>query len=285
MQEVTSRFRIFPIWNARFRFPSMWKKQPPPCSCPTATSPPPPSDCALRQTDSNESSENPRASSDNKSVSPPPASRTTNPGRPQARSRRRRAALDHDFETLPLSCRFPLPLEDPLALELSRRFPVEPLASKPSPHFCRRTPPRTGRWQQRMLQITKQHRIGEHPVHRTAPNARNSAVKPSYDFIPLDGEKQRHPIVRRIQDRWIAPGQPPQSLAIHPEVLGSLEDIAEMPAQSPRRLLVAQMRSDAGRFENIVISDQPAQTAWASIWARAASAARNPAHHKGRQWL
>ena len=52
--------------------------------------------------------------------------------------------------------------------------------------------------------------------------------------------------MRRIQNRWIAPGQPPQILAIHAEFLRSLNDVAEMPAQSPRRSLVAQMRKRCG---------------------------------------
>ncbi len=180
---------------------------------------------------------------------PPPApSRPPNPGGPQtaALGLRRPGDVDNNLPrlslpsaivldlTLPLASKlrrhFPRPLEDPLALDLSRRFPLEPLASKPSPRFRRRTPPRTGRWQQRMLQITKQPRIGEHPVHRAPPNAGGLAVKSPYDLVPPDGGKQSLALMRSVQDRRIAPDQPPQMLRIHTEILGRLFDSAETPA-------------------------------------------------------
>ena len=42
-------------------------------------------------------------------------------------------------------------LKSPLASKLSRRFPLEPLSSKPTPRFLRRTRLATRRWSQRML--------------------------------------------------------------------------------------------------------------------------------------
>ncbi len=74
---------------------------------------------------------------------------------------------------LPLPLTLTLHLNSPLALELSRRFPLEPLASKPSPRFFRPTRPSAGSRSQQserrmMLQRrTKQPRVGSHPVHRT----------------------------------------------------------------------------------------------------------------------
>jgi hypothetical protein len=90
--------------------------------------------------------------------------------------------------------------------------------------------------------MTKQRRVGAHPINRTAPFARNSAVKPPYNFVPLDDDKQFHPLMRRTQNRWIAPAQTPQSLPIHTEFLGSLDDVAEVLAQSTSGSLVAKMR-------------------------------------------
>jgi hypothetical protein len=48
--------------------------------------------------------------------------------------------------------------------------------------------------------------------------------------------------MRRVQNRRIVPGQPSQILAINAEFLGSLGDVAEMPAQRPSRSLIANMR-------------------------------------------
>ena len=94
--------------------------------------------------------------------------------------------------------------------------------------------------------MTKQHRIRGHPINRTPPNARNPAVKPAYNFVPLDDDKKLHPLVRRLQDRRIAPGQPAKVLPTHAEILRSLNDVAEMLAQSAGRGLVAQMRKRCG---------------------------------------
>jgi hypothetical protein len=82
----------------------------------------------------------------------------------------------------------------------------------------------------------------QHPINRTLPNARTLAVKPTRRLPPHTVDKHPHPFVRRIQNRRIAPRQPPQIPAIHVEILRSLNDVAEMLAESPRRLLVAQMR-------------------------------------------
>ncbi len=97
-----------------------------------------------------------------------------------------------------------------------------------------------------MIQIAKQRRIGGHPVHRTPTNASNLARKPADNFVPLDEDKQTHPLMRCIQDRWIAPGQPSQILPIHAEFLRSLNDVAEVLTQSARRSLVAKMRKRCG---------------------------------------
>jgi hypothetical protein len=48
--------------------------------------------------------------------------------------------------------------------------------------------------------------------------------------------------MRRIQDRWIAPGQTTQIPTIHAEILRSLSNVAEIPTQGARRSLVGQMR-------------------------------------------
>ena len=180
--------------------------------------------------------------------------------RPQARSRRgrrrRRAALDHDFDPLPLSRSFPLPLSRSFPLPLdsssaaasrSSRSRASRASSASSTAPERRGPRRTRRRRQQRrtaerARSTKQRRIGDHPINRTPPNARNPAVKPTHNFVPLDEDKQTHPLMRRIQDRRIAPGQPPQILAIHAEFLRSLNDVAEVLAQSARRSLVAKMR-------------------------------------------
>jgi hypothetical protein len=203
----------------------------------------------------------------------PPTRRTADVRRPQARSWRgyERRALDRDFNSLPFSPaitlelnsplplplasklrrRFPFPLEDPLALDLSRRFPLEPLASKASPRLRRRTRSETGRWSQKLerrilQQITKQRRVGGHPVHRAPANARNRTHEPAHDLVPPNGENQTPALIRRIQDRRVAPDQPSQILAINAEFRGSLGDIAKMPAQRASRPLVGQMRQRYG---------------------------------------
>jgi hypothetical protein len=105
-----------------------------------------------------------------------------------------------------------------------------------------------------MLQIAKQPRIGEHPVHRTPTNAGGVAHKPAHNFIPPEEGKQTHPLMRRVQNSRIAPDQPSQMLWIHAEILSSLFDGAKLPAQRPRRLLVAHMRQRAmaGRLFELV---------------------------------
>ena len=90
--------------------------------------------------------------------------------------------------------------------------------------------------------MTEQRRILAHPINRTAPNARNPAVKPTYDFVPLDDDKQLHPLVCCIKYSRICPRQPPQILPIHAELLRSPNDVAEVLTQSASRSLVAKMR-------------------------------------------
>ena len=58
---------------------------------------------------------------------------------------------------------------------------------------------------------------------------------------PTYGRQQLLPLGRRIQNARIVPSQTPQILAIHAEILRSLGDVAEAPAQSARRSLVAEM--------------------------------------------
>ena len=108
---------------------------------------------------------------------------TTDVRRPQARSRcdgrRRRAPLDHDFGTLllagPLSRRFPLPLSRPLHVPLRRDFPLEgrtsPLSFDENIGTAGTANARRG--SQRMVEIAKQRRVGEHPINRPPPNARD----------------------------------------------------------------------------------------------------------------
>ena len=93
-----------------------------------------------------------------------------------------------------------------------------------------------------MVEIAKQPRVGEHPVHRTLTNTRNRTPEPGHNFIPPDEGKQTHPLMRRIEDRRIAPGQLPQIPVVNLEILSGPPKVAETPAQSPRRRLVAHMR-------------------------------------------
>ena len=107
----------------------------------------------------------------------------------------------------------------------------------------RTTSARRGREQRQTASkwIADRHWVRKHPISRTLPNARNPAVKPAHGLAPHMVNKQTHPLVRRFQNTRIVPGQPPQILAIHAEFLCSLNDVAEMPAQSASRSLVAQM--------------------------------------------
>ena len=139
-----------------------------------------------------------------------PASRTTDMRRPQTarlgqrQINARRSPGDNGLHSLSLSpaivLDLPLPLtltlhlNSPLALELSRRFPLEPLSSKPSPRFFRPTRPSAG---------------SPEPAERTPDDAaakdqttpgwqpsgpphagghsRCLAVKTPYDFVPPGG--------------------------------------------------------------------------------------------------
>ncbi len=177
--------------------------------------------------------------------------------RPQApRCGRRRAALDHNLVALPISRSFALPLRCcfPLSLSslLSRNFPLELFSSKqglinPADHPTKTTgaattPRRRQQGESRLIKIAKQCRIGAHPINRATPNALNSAVNTADNFAPLDEDKQTHPLMRRIKDSGIAPGQPSQILTINAEFLRSLNDVAEMLTQGTSRSLVAKMR-------------------------------------------
>ena len=177
--------------------------------------------------------------------------------RPQARSRRgrrrSRAALDHDLTpgpisrnfTFPLSCSFPLTLVS----KLRRRFPIELFPGKPrlvnrrSRMIGAATPPsRRQQGEQRMIQIAKQRGVSSHPIHCTPTNTRFPAVKPADDFVPPNEDKQPHPLVRRIQDRRIVPGQPAKLRSRNAKLLRGRNHGAEVLAQSPRRSLVANVR-------------------------------------------
>ena len=98
--------------------------------------------------------------------------------------------------------------------------------------------------------MTEHHRVRKHSINRTPPNARNPAVKPAHGLVPHMVDKQTHPLMRRIQNTRIVPGQPPQILAIHAELLRSLNDVAKVLAQSARRSLVADMRKRCRPFRN-----------------------------------
>ena len=181
-----------------------------------------------------------------------PACRPTNVRRPQTASLRhrqvnaRRSPGDNGLHSLSLPP--PVILDLPLVLEskLSRSFPLErETALVGSPDQNTRTA-YTRRWSEQRQGarkwIAEGPRVREHPIDGTLPNTRNPAVEPAHGLAPHMLGKQLHPLVRSVQNRRIAPGQTPQILAIHAEIPGSLNDVAEMPAQSPRRLLVAQMR-------------------------------------------
>ena len=162
----------------------------------------------------------------------------------------------------PLRRCFPFPLEDPLPLELRRRFLLQ---SKPSPPRSggpltprRRTPPGAG---QRMIAklITVEHRVDPPSAALCA-----TAVYRRYDFGLHANAKQRHPLVRGGQNPRIVPGQTTQILAVHAEIASSLDDVAPMPRQHNSGSLVAEMLQCGRPLRNMrhEISPTIAERVW-----------------------
>jgi hypothetical protein len=172
--------------------------------------------------------------------------------RPQARSRRgrrlRRAALDQDFDLLLLPLPFPLSRRFSLSLDnlLSHSFSLKGDLLSALDQTMRTASTRSWREQRQTASkwMIGHHRVREHPINRTPPNTRNSAVEPAHGLVPHMADKQIHPLMRRIQNERIVPG-PPQILAITlvctcgPNFpLSRLESRFMCPASGSRRVTV-----------------------------------------------
>ena len=141
----------------------------------------------------------------------------------------------------------PLPLSRPLHVQLSRNFTLnnqtrplsfdENIGTTRTASARRRSEQRqrTGEW------VADHPRVGAHPVDRALPNAGALAVEPAHGLVPHVVEKHRLPLMRGVQNRRIAPGQPAEGPAGDAKIAGGLDDVAEVLAKGARSLLVAEM--------------------------------------------
>ena len=155
---------------------------------------------------------------------------------------------------------FTLELEGLLTFPLDDSLSGNPSIESSSSSVIKRTTRPLGRSQKskrrRITKIPEQPRIRRHTINSTPPIAPSPAVKPPYNFVPLDEDKQTHPFVRQSKIAGLLHVNLLRSVRVTPSSLAALRTSPKCLLKARAAASSVKCASDAGRFENVDISDQ-----------------------------